>query len=496
MATAMMMMPRASGVSKLKNFTTFLKVRNLQIHDQYHSNFCRFLSFQTSKEVHYNVGYNPQMTIFLKPMSTSALPNSTYHANPTSRIHGHITNSAAEEDLRILAKEGKFKEAMDAFANMEVKGTHLDSYTYNCVLQCCADNKALGEGKRVIEHMNRTGFKPDVSVNNRILELYGKCGSIQDARQVFDKMSERDSSSWNFMIAGYSYNGLAQEAMQTFGQMKEGGVRPDGNSFLGVLWACSRLGLVDEGKQYFESMSKDYGLLYSMQHYVCMVDILGRSGRLEEAEEFINKMSEKPTALVWNTLLNFCKSHGNAEMEKRVADKVAQLDTNMAALPVSNTGSAGERYANRGVRNNSRDMGRDTDIMKPPTPKASNVHEYRAGTLSHPQREQIYAKLDDLSGKMKEAGYVPDTRYVLHDVDEAQKEIALMHHSERLAIAFGLISTPPGTTLRIIKNLRVCGDCHNAIKIMSKITERELIVRDAKRFHHFKDGKCSCGDYW
>uniref|UniRef100_A0A0D6R6C5 DYW domain-containing protein n=1 Tax=Araucaria cunninghamii TaxID=56994 RepID=A0A0D6R6C5_ARACU len=493
MASAMMTMPRTFGVFSLRHLSTLLKVRNPLLYDQTPANILRFQSFRTVKQA--QTFFKPSL---LKPLCTSAVP-SYAETRPFSRGPGHMgpTNCAAAEDLRILSKQGKLQEAMELFASMEQRNLPVDSVTYICILQCCADKKALEEGKKVIGHMERAGFSPDMGVSNRIIELYGKCGSIQDARQVFDKMPERDCATWNFMIAGYSYNGLAKEAIETFGQMREAGVRPDGNSFLGVMWACSRLGMVDEGRQYFESMSKDYGMVHGMQHYVCMVDILGRAGRLEEAEEFINKMTVKPSVQVWETLRSACRSHGNEELEKRAAERVTELGGGHSAVPASNMGGAqGGKFVSRGNRNNNRDMGGDSDIMKPPVPKASTVHEYRSGTLTHPQREQIYAKLDDLSGKMKEAGYVPDTRYVLHDVDEAQKEIALMHHSERLAIAFGLISTPPGTTLRVIKNLRVCGDCHNAIKIISKIVEREIIVRDAKRFHHFKDGKCSCGDYW
>ena len=123
-----------------------------------------------------------------------------------------------------------------------------------------------------------------------------------------------------------------------------------------------------------------------------------------------------------------------------------------------------------------------------------NNDQIKCNIISY--KGDVYEKLKGLNGQMREAGYVPDTRYVLHDIDQEAKEQALMYHSERLAIAYGLISTPARTTLRIIKNLRICGDCHNAIKIMSRIVGRELIVRDNKRFHHFKDGKCSCGDYW
>lgn len=501
----MAMMQGAAGMNKLRYLTTLFKVRNTRLpYDDPHVQFFRFLSSRTPKEAQFCPGFRTKCML-VKHLSASANPvtQSPSYAGGhvgSSYSGGTRATSAAIEDLRIASKEGKLSEAMELFRNVQKQGIPMDSISYVCILQCCADLKALEEGREVYDHIIRSGFRPDILVDNKLIEMYGKCGCVQEARQVFDKMLERDCSSWNYMIAGLSYSGLADEAIQLFGQMKEAGVRPNGNTFLGVLSACNRLGLVDEGQRYYESMDKDYGLLYSMQHYVCMVDLLGRAGRLEEAEQFISKIPTKPSAMVWETLRNACKSHGNEDMEKRAAEKISELDPNRVG-PRSNVsgGGVGGRWANRNNganRSSGRDTLKDTDIMKPPTPKASTVHEYRAGTLSHPQREEIYAKLEGLAGQMKEAGYVPDTKYVLHDVDEAQKEIALMHHSERLAIAYGLISTPPGTTLRIIKNLRVCGDCHNAIKIMSKIVERELIVRDAKRFHHFKDGKCSCGDYW
>lgn len=126
----------------------------------------------------------------------------------------------------------------------------------------------------------------------------------------------------------------------------------------------------------------------------------------------------------------------------------------------------------------------------------NKVHTFAVRDRSHPQTEDIYATLEELTSQMKEAGYKPNTKFVLHDVEEEQKEQYLCHHSEKLAIAFGVINLPPGTPLRIVKNLRVCLDCHSATKFISKIVGREIIVRDCSRFHHFKDGLCSCGDYW
>ena len=126
----------------------------------------------------------------------------------------------------------------------------------------------------------------------------------------------------------------------------------------------------------------------------------------------------------------------------------------------------------------------------------NRVHRFQVGDKLHPQSENIYATLETLAEQMQAAGYVPETDFVLHDVEEEVKEHILCIHSEKLAIAFGLFNTSPRTPIQITKNLRVCGDCHNATKFISKIVTREIIVRDANRFHHFKDGSCSCKDYW
>eukprot|EP00252_Welwitschia_mirabilis_P014881 TRINITY_DN32945_c0_g1_i1.p1 TRINITY_DN32945_c0_g1~~TRINITY_DN32945_c0_g1_i1.p1 ORF type:complete len:483 (+),score=70.75 TRINITY_DN32945_c0_g1_i1:159-1607(+) len=469
-------------LSRMYRFSNLLKsAQNAYRNHQTNAQIFRFLTPKTQEILPHN--YTSRA---LCSTASVALPDSACsRRNPTFQRNYGATSSAIE-DLRIRSKEKKLKEAMDLFRHILNEGFPMDSVTYVCLLQCCADLRALQEGKEVHHQIINSGFRVDVLMNNKLIELYGKCGRLEEACQVFGEMSERDTGSWNFMIAALSFNGKPQEALQAYKQMREAGIRPDGNTFLGVLSACGRLGLVEEGKSYFASMDKEFGLLYRNQHYVFMVDLLGRAGRLEEAEELVNKMSIKPTAAILEPLLRFCKTHGNTEMEKRVAEKIKELGLNK-------TGSSDTRSSGNRVRENN---GKENQLMKPPTPKASSVHEYRSGNVTHPQREEIYAKLESLAGQMKEAGYVPDTRYVLHDVDEHQKEMALMHHSERLAIAFGLLNTPPGQTLRIIKNLRICGDCHNAIKIIAKIVDREIIVRDAKRFHHFKDGKCSCGDYW
>lgn len=121
---------------------------------------------------------------------------------------------------------------------------------------------------------------------------------------------------------------------------------------------------------------------------------------------------------------------------------------------------------------------------------------FRAGEVPYTMRHEIIRLLNELANEMNKRGYVPDTRSVMHDVEENEKEQQLFMHSERLAVAFGLLKSIPGTTIRVIKNLRICLDCHNVLKLISEITGREIVVRDANRFHHFEVGKCSCGDFW
>jgi pentatricopeptide repeat protein len=302
------------------------------------------------------------------------------------------------------------------------------------------------------------------------------------------------------MISGYAMHGYANEVFKLFEEMKHSGIRADHITLVGVLSACSRAGLVDEGYEYFNCMSNYYNITPVMEHYSCMVDLLGRAGRLEEALDFINNMPIKPDASVWSCLLGACRIHNNIELGELAAEHVFELDSKNAGnyVLLSNIYAAAGRWDDiERVRKLMKDRG----VKKTPgyswIKVDKQVHAFLVGDRSHPQMQEIYMELERLSSEMKMAGYVANTRFVLNDVKEEEKEqILLNHHSEKLAIAFGLLNTPPGTTIRVVKNLRVCGDCHTATKFISKIVAREIVVRDANRYHHFKDGQCSCCDYW
>eukprot|EP01018_Ginkgo_biloba_P018939 Gb_33112 [translate_table: standard] len=397
------------------------------------------------------------------------------------------------------AQIGHGGESLKLFSQMQKAGVKADKVTLASILSCCGSIASLEQGKQVHARTIKTRMQSDVIVASALVDTYAKCGSIDDARQQFDEMPERDGVLWNAMITGYAQNGYGQEALQMFEQMVQSGMQPNSITFVGVLSACNHAGLVDEGCRFFSSMSQNYCITPTADHYACMVDLLGRAGCLAEAEDFIDNMPFQPDAMIWGSLLSACRMHSNLSLGKRAAEHLFELEPQNSGpyILLSNIYAAAGRWDDAAtVRKTMKERG----VKKNPgcswTEIHNTVHSFIAEDRSNPQTEVIYEMLERLDGQMKNVGYIPDTNLVLHDVDEEDKENILCHHSEKLAIAFGLINTPPGTPIRIFKNLRVCADCHTASKFISKITGREIVVRDSGRFHHFKDNLCSCGDYW
>eukprot|EP01018_Ginkgo_biloba_P033757 Gb_25328 [translate_table: standard] len=396
-------------------------------------------------------------------------------------------------------QNGQANEALALFTQMPLTELKPNSVTMLGLLPACAHLTALRQGKSIHSYVIRNEFESDVFVETALIDMYAKCGSIEIARQLFNKMPKRNVVSWNAMISGYGMHGHGEDALALYFQMQKTGVKPNDVTFVCVLSACSHAGLVDEGWQHFNGMSQDYSITPTDEHYACMVDLLGRAGLMDEALQFIEMMPCEPSASVWGALLGACRIHGSIELGERAAEHLFDLDPEHVGYYVllSNIYAAAGRWDDvRKVRTMMKDRG----LKKTPgfslIEVNDKVHEFLVGDRSHHQSEKIYAMLETLAGQMKEAGYVPDTNFVLHDMEEGVKENMLSSHSEKLAIAFGLINTSPGTPIRITKNLRVCGDCHSATKFISKIVGREIIVRDANRFHHFKNGLCSCRDYW
>lgn len=396
-------------------------------------------------------------------------------------------------------QNGFSEEAVRIFVDMQRNGIEPDYFTLASVISSCANLSSLEEGSQFHCRAIVSGLISFVTVSNALITFYGKCGSPVDSRCLFNEMNFRDEVSWTALVSGYAQFGKVNETIALFEEMLVHGLKPDAVTFIGVLSACSRAGLVERGQQYFESMSKEHGIIPVLDHYTCMIDLFSRAGKLEAARTFISKMPFHPDAIGWSTLLSSCRLYGNLEIGKWAAQSLLELEPQNPAgyiLLSSIYAAKGKWNDVAQLRKGMRERGARKEPGCSWIKYKNKIHIFSADDCSSPFSDKIYAELDKLNEKMIEEGYVPDASSVLHDVEESAKIQMLNYHSEKLAIAFGLIFIPRGLPIRIVKNLRVCGDCHNATKYISKITQREILVRDSARFHLFKDGACSCGDFW
>src|SRR5260221_7930 len=335
------------------------------------------------------------------------------------------------------------------------------------------------------------------SINN-LIKMYSKCGNMNDARSIFDNIQSKDIISWNAMISGYGQNGNGKESIELFKQMEKENVQPDSFTFVSLLNACSHSGLVDEALYYFKSMKNQFQITPNNMHINCIIDTLGRAGRLEEAENIIKEMKE-PDIITWTTLLGECRWNNDIERAERAAENALKLDPQDASIYIllANIYSVAGRWEDEiKVRQRMKENGIEKIPGQTWIEINGKIYTFMVDDKSHENTIEIRSELNRIYNEMKEYGFIPNTTFVTHNMNEEEKENHLCSHSEKLAIGLGLIKTPPGTSLLITKNLRVCPDCHNVTKLISKVSSREITVRDSNRFHHFKNGECSCKDYW
>ncbi|KAI4338623.1 hypothetical protein MLD38_023659 [Melastoma candidum] len=390
-------------------------------------------------------------------------------------------------------------EALDMFSRMRQDNLTPDCYVIVGVLNACARLGALEAGERASKMIDRDLFLENPIVGTALINLYMKCGCVIRAWEVFMEMRVKDKVVWNAVISGLAMSGHAMLAFSLFGQVEKIGLKPDGNMFMGLLCACTHAGLVNEGRRYFEGMVRIYSLLHTVEHYGCMVDLLSRAGCLDEAHRLIVGMPVEPNAVIWGALLNGCRLHRNIQLAETALKEMILLETWNSSnyVQLSNLYSVSQRWDDAASVRSKMNIEGIQKLRGCSWIEVDGVvHEFLVGDETHPSTKDIYSKLKELSKYLKEAGYVPTTEYVLFNIEEEEKEQSLSWHSEKLAVAFGLISTAPTAVIRVVKNLRVCGDCHEAMKLISKITGREIIIRDNNRFHSFTNGFCSCNDYW
>ncbi|KAL6538955.1 Pentatricopeptide repeat-containing protein [Orobanche minor] len=389
------------------------------------------------------------------------------------------------------------------FCKARRAGIEPTDFMVSCVLSACAGLAALESGRVIHGLAVKACVEENIFVGSALVYMYGKCGSIEDCERAFVMLPRRNLICWNALIGGYAHQGHADMALKLFHEMTKyrdtEGLVPNYVTFVCVLTACSRGGMVKMGMDIFESMKEKYGINPGAEHYACVVDMLGRAGLVEHAYQFISQMRIRPTVSIWGALLSACKMHGKPELGKIAADNLFQLDPQDSGNHVilsnmyAGVGQWGEANL---VRKEMKDVGIKKGAGYSWLSIKNTVHVFQAKDTSHSRNAEIQAMLAKLKKDMKAAGYIPDTKLALFDLEDEEKESEVWCHSEKIALAFGLIALPSGVCIRITKNLRVCVDCHSAIKFISGIVGREIIVRDNNRFHRFMDNRCSCGDYW
>ncbi|XP_073283237.1 putative pentatricopeptide repeat-containing protein At5g52630 [Primulina huaijiensis] len=368
---------------------------------------------------------------------------------------------------------------------------------------CAAAGVAMLEQCRIIHgHAVVIGMDSDVYIGTGLIDGYGKCGLVEEARMVFNELEVGlNIAGWNAMMAGYAQQGSVDLVVELFCVMERRGMKPDEYSFLAVLTAFYNAGMDMEAERWFNRMKLQHGLEPRIEHYTCLVGVIGRAGRLDEAEKVALTMPYEPDAAVWRVLLSSCVSNRNAKMAVRMSSKLLEMDPDddSALVILANTFASTERWDGvKEVWKMMNDRRLRKEIGRSWIEVQGSICVFFAGDTRHPRKDEIYTKLTELMDEIENLGYVPILDEMLHEVDAEEKRASLWHHSEKLAVAFGLLGgvTPPGKPLRIVKNLRICKDCHEAFRYISTVTKREIIVRDAHRYHRFSNGTCNCGNIW
>lgn len=396
-------------------------------------------------------------------------------------------------------QNGYHRNALNFCYQMQAEGVKPNSATIASLLRACAGLSLLQKGKEAHCISIRNSYIEDAFVCTALIDMYSKCGDLDSAYSVFQAAGSKTLPSWNSMIMGFSSYGHGKEAISLFYRMQEERIQPDAITMTALLTGCKHSGLIDEGWKFFDSMETKYRITPTIQHYSCMVDLLGRAGYLDEAWDFIKQMPMGPDSTTWGALLVSCRAHGSLQLGEIAAKELFKLEPENPAnyVLLMNMYAASKRWD---------DVDKIKNLMERRSLKIGNVwswieinntiNVFSASRKPHAEDGEVYFELYHLVSEIKSMGYVPDTKCVHHNTDEEEeKEKALLSHTEKRAITFGLIKTKTNTPVRVIKNTTICADCHTFAEYTSLARKREIILKDGIRFHHFKQGKCSCREF-
>ncbi|KAG0483092.1 hypothetical protein HPP92_011176 [Vanilla planifolia] len=392
-----------------------------------------------------------------------------------------------------------FEDSVTFFAEMQNDGVKPNSATLVTVLKSCASLGLLKKGSELHCYATRRGMDMKVHVSTALIDMYCKSGNLRNAHQVFRMLEDKNVATWNAMIVGFANYGKTKEAFLLFEDMLSSGIKPDSITFTALLTGCRHSGLIDAGWKYFDDMKQKYNITPTLEHYAGIADLLARGGFLDEALDFIKNMPFKPDAGVWGSLLCACKTHRNLQVAEFAAKNLLRLEPRNSAnymlmIAIYAAENQWDDVHNMRVAMNRLAVksGAGWSWLQ----IGQTIHSFSVEGQTHPEMGTIYFELYQLVSKMKVLGYVPDTSCIVHNIREEEKKKLLMAHTEKLAITYGLIKTSKGMPLRVVTNIRVCNDCHVVAKLISEISGREIFLRDGVRVHHFKQGQCSCNDYW
>lgn len=306
----------------------------------------------------------------------------------------------------------QFREALDLFNKMTKSGISPDGVTMATVISACAHLGALELGKEIHLYLLQNGFDLDVFIGSALIDMYAKCGNLDRSLLVFFKLQEKNLFCWNSAIEGLAVHGFANEALAMLCRMEREKIKPNGVTFISVLSACTHAGLVEEGRRRFQSMINEYFITPEVEHYGCMVGLLGKAGLLEEALELIRSMTFQPNAVIWGALLSGCKLHRNLETAHLAVKELTILEPNNSGyyMLLLNMYAELNRWPEvRKIRLNMKELG-----VEKRCPGSSwieierKIYQFTASDKSHLASDKIYFLLVELDGQLKLAGYEPD----------------------------------------------------------------------------------------
>ncbi|EXB97347.1 hypothetical protein L484_024210 [Morus notabilis] len=450
--------------------------------------------------------------LFMKMQESDVAPNViTWNV----MISGYIQNGDEDEAMdlfRRMEKDGKVKrntaswnslvagylhvgekdKALGIFRQMQSYCVIPNLVTMLSVLPTCANLLAEKKVREIHCCILRRVLDSELPVANSLLDTYAKAGNMTYSRTIFDRMLSKDIITWNSIIAGYVLHGFSNAALDLFDDMTKSGLKPNRGTFLSIIYSCSLSGLVDKGRLAFSSITEDYNIVPGLEHYAAVVDLYGRPGRLGEAMEFIENMPVEPDSSVWAALLTASRNHRNIGFTVRALDKILDLEPGnylIQRLRAQADALVAKSENDPKMRKLEKENATKRHLGRCWIELQNRVYTFVNGDQSEPY---LYPWIHDIAGKASKYGF--------HEglcIEEEEKEEVGRVHCEKIAIAFALIGFPrKAQCIRIVKSLRMCGNCHETAKYISKTYGCEIYVTDSKCLHRFSNGHCSCKDYW